>query len=161
MQGRQAAPNQGQRKSHAICSCAALNTSILPVHCQHYHPVCLHSRQCNQPPESAVKWIHCALREQFITIPGFTRGGCRFRSSLYQSSQAAAGGNLQGEDMFFFLFFFLFVSIKIFSPFDGRRYYYKGNRDEMKSICREATKTACRESSIVGCDWEVRIFADP
>lgn len=68
-----------------------------------------------------------------MTIPDSRRGGCRLRGSHYQSSQAAAGGNLQGEDMLFFFFFLLFASIKIFRPFEGRRYYNKGSGEEMKS----------------------------
>lgn len=87
---------------HMLASCTeCARPSILPVHYQHYHPVCLHSHQRNQPLESAIKWIHCALQGQFITIAGFRRGVCRPRSSHNQSSQAAAGGKLQGDDTFF------------------------------------------------------------
>lgn len=41
-----------------------------------------------------------------------------------------------------FFFYLLFVSIKIFRPFEGRRYYNKGSGDEMKSICRGAAENS-------------------
>lgn len=46
----------------------------------------------------------------------------------------------RAKPCFFFFFYLLFVSVKIFRPFEGRRYYNKGSGDEMKSICRGAAK---------------------
>lgn len=147
MYGRQAGSNQGQqtlRKKGNLTPYARVpqwmcTLSWVPA-CSQFiitiiiQDVCVHTGAISRDVRSLKEYIvlyTSALAEQFTTIHGFTQGGCCPHRSHYQSSQAAAGVNLQGEDLFWW---FLFVGRKIFGLFENRHYYYKGNGDEMK-IC--------------------------
>lgn len=63
--------------------------------------VCVHTGAISHDVRSLKEYIvlyTSALAEQFTTIHSFIQGGCCPYRSHYQSGQAAAGVNLQGED---------------------------------------------------------------
>lgn len=133
-----------------------------PVHYHHYHPGCLRSHRSNQPWRAVIKRIHCALHKcscwATYNNTQLHLGGCCPHRSHYQSGQAAAGVNLQGEDSQLLCFDGFCLWVEKYSVFfENRHYYYKGNGDEMK-VCLRAKlcKTICGEDNI--SEWDLREY---